>query len=220
MIWFQRQSTSVAIINTTVPLYVFLLSSLSLRFSLFWVPTPGLLHVWAWPLQSHSQLAVIWLQQNSQAGCMRRRHHSEIAHTVQYGHSSCWVRKTSIQTERGDGGERSEKNVGDMKICKGVREQSVNPWKMQQCLVLCVLLWWHVWNWNVIRCYIWLLSLAHTHTHSHTWYLKTLKEHKHISNHPSNNPQLAIANWWNNKLSSSIRSFPPNLCNKCSPFKL
>lgn len=91
----------------------------------------------------------------SRAGCTRRRLHSQIAHSVQYGHGSCWVRKTSRRTERGDRGREGtggENNVGDMKICEQAREQSRTCEKCSSVLFVNALLWRLVWNWDVIRC--------------------------------------------------------------------
>lgn len=144
------------------------------------------------------QLTVVWLQQSSQAGCTRRQLHSEIAHTVQYGHGSCWVRKTSRRTERGDRGrgegerERREERGRheNMWGSKGAREQSGTCEKCSSVFFFIALLWQHVWNWNVIRCLVWLLSLASTHSHpsQHTW-------------------KAALFNCWNNRLISSSLSF-------------
>lgn len=86
--------------------------------------------------------------------------------------------------------ERGEKNVGDMKICEGAREQSGTCEKCRSVFFFIALLWQHVWNWNVIRCLVWLLSLASTHSHpsQHTW-------------------KAALFNCWNNRLISSSLSF-------------
>lgn len=132
---------------------MFFLSNLFLLLALFQVPTFGFLCVWAWLAYSHSQLAVVWLQEGSRAGCTRRRLHSEIAHTAQYGHSSWWVRKTSRRTERGDRGREARRMWETWKYVRE-RESKAEPVKNAAVsfFFFIALLWQHVWNWNVIRC--------------------------------------------------------------------
>lgn len=77
--------------------------------SLFQVPILGFLCLWAQLQCSHIELAVVWLQPRAQTGCTMRQLHSEIARTVQYGHSSWWVWKTSRRTERGDRGREARR---------------------------------------------------------------------------------------------------------------
>lgn len=150
-------------------------SSLSFRCQLL-----GFLCVWARPPFSHSQLAVVWLQGSSPAGHTRGQLHSEIANTVQYGHGSCWVRKTSRRMESWDRG-REARRIWE--TWKDVREQESKAelvknaamsflfFFLRHCFALttCMKLGCHkMLNMVIISC---------THTLTHIW---TLRKGRHI----------------------------------------
>lgn len=137
----------------SVPLYV--LNVMSVSLSLSGASSGPSLCTSMATAQPQSATCGLVSAKGSRAGCTRRRLHSQIAHSVQYGHGSCWVRKTSRRTERGDRGREGtggENNVGDMKICEQAREQSRTCEKCSSVLFCNALLWRLVWNWDVIRC--------------------------------------------------------------------
>lgn len=76
-------------------------------------------------------------------------------------HCTVWTQQlVSVKDKQMDNRERGEKNVGDMKICEGAREQSRTCEKCSSVFLFFIaLLWQHVWNWNVIRCEIWYYLL-------------------------------------------------------------
>lgn len=147
-------------INLDCATVCFSISSLSVSLSLFQVPTVGFLCVRAWPPYSHSQLVVVWLQAKL-TGWL----HEKTASFRNSTHCTVWTRqllsvkdkqtdRERRQREREE--ERGEKNVGDMKICEGAREQESKAEPVKNAAVsfffFIALLWQHVWNWDVIRC--------------------------------------------------------------------
>lgn len=195
---FSAKKTSVAIIISSVPLYVFLFH-LFLFLSLFQVPTVGFLRTSVATIQPKS--ASCGLASAKLTGWL----HEKTASFRNSTHCTVWTwQLLSAKDKQTDRERRQRERRGRKREArrtwetwKYVREQrskraKQNLWKMQQCLFFffIALLWQHVWNWNVIRCLVWLLSLASTHSHTsqHTW-------------------KTASFNWWNNRLISSSLSF-------------